>query len=72
MNIAHNVSMVKGDALSSSLESALRIFIWFRQSNIGKINSMIFLICFQLGAKVFDRCNFACLELSGYMFIPCE
>ena len=34
-NIAHNMAIIKGDSFSS-LESALRIFIWFRQSNIGK------------------------------------
>jgi hypothetical protein len=38
-DIAHNMSIVKGDSLSSSSESALRIFIWFRQSNIGKFFS---------------------------------
>ena len=26
----------------------------------------------RLGGKYFDRCNFACLELAGYMFLPCE
>ena len=35
-DIAHNVSIIKGDSFSSVSEAALRIFVWFRQSNIGK------------------------------------
>ncbi|CAF0828832.1 unnamed protein product [Adineta steineri] len=53
--IAHNLSIVKGDSFSVVSEPALRIFIWFRQPKIG--------------VKPMDRCNFACLELSGYVFL---
>jgi hypothetical protein len=73
-NIAHNVSIVKGDSFSSLSEAALRIFIWFRQSNIGK-SFICFersIVYFNIGAKLFERCNFACLELSGYMFLRCK
>ena len=36
-NIAHNVAIVKGDSFSSPNSNALRSFIWFRQSVIGKL-----------------------------------
>ncbi|CAF4130617.1 unnamed protein product, partial [Rotaria sp. Silwood2] len=56
-NIAHNMTIVKGDSFSSS-ENVLRIFLWFRQSVIN--------------GKNFDRCNFACFELAGYMTLHSE
>ncbi|CAF3583760.1 unnamed protein product [Rotaria sp. Silwood1] len=56
-NIAHNMTIVKGDSFSSS-ENVLRIFVWFRQSVIKGYR--------------FDRCNFAFVELSGFMPIHCE
>ncbi|CAF4469264.1 unnamed protein product [Rotaria socialis] len=56
-NIAHNVAIVKGDSFSSA-DNVLRIFIWFRQSITN-------------GEK-FERCNFAFLELSGFMTMPDE
>ncbi|CAF3777732.1 unnamed protein product, partial [Rotaria sordida] len=56
-NIAHNMAIVKGDSFSSS-NNVLRIFVWFRQSVIK--------------AQRFDRCNFACLELAGFMTLHYE
>jgi hypothetical protein len=56
-DIAHNMSIMKGDSFSSS-DPVLRIFVYFRKSNIG--------------TKYLDRCNFASIELSGYMFIRCK
>ncbi|UJR33099.1 hypothetical protein I4U23_020556 [Adineta vaga] len=57
-SIAHNLSIVKGDSFSDGSQPALRIFIWFRQPNIG--------------VKSVDRCNLACLEMSGYVFLRYE
>ncbi|CAF1270806.1 unnamed protein product [Rotaria magnacalcarata] len=56
-NIAHNVAIVKGDSFSSA-NNVLRIFIWFRQSITN--------------GKKFERCNFAFLELGGFMTMPDE
>lgn len=71
-NIAHNLFIIKGDAFSSS-EPAIRIFLWFRQLNIGEFYRSCVIdtdLCSSKGAKYSDRCNFACLELAGYMFLP--
>ncbi|CAF4391441.1 unnamed protein product [Rotaria sordida] len=51
------MAIVKGDSFSSS-NHVLRIFVWFRQSVIK--------------AQRFDRCNFACLELAGFMTLHYE
>ena len=68
-NIAHNVAFVKGDSFSSPNTNALRSFLWFRQSVKGKSISSVEwsteTSC--LDGKMFERCNFACLELSGLM-----
>ncbi|CAF0939218.1 unnamed protein product [Adineta ricciae] len=57
-SVAHNLSIVKGDSFSDLSQPVLRIFVWFRQPNIG--------------AKPVDRCNLACLEMSGYVFLRYE
>ncbi|CAF1386708.1 unnamed protein product [Adineta steineri] len=56
-NIAHNMAIVKGESFSSSTD-ALRIFIWFRQSVVN--------------GTMFERCNFACIELAGFMPLQYE
>ena len=68
------MAIVKGESFDSSELDVLRIFIWFRQSVLGSFS--IFLIGRKRSihlnftdAKMFERCNFACLELSGYMVI---
>ncbi|CAF0921070.1 unnamed protein product [Adineta ricciae] len=57
-NIAHNVIIAKGDSFSLPSTDVLRIFIWFRQSIIN--------------GQMFDRCNFACIELAGFMPLQYE
>jgi hypothetical protein len=71
-NIAHNMGMIKGNAFSSSDVDAIRIFVWFRRSvqrrwtmrtcpwHNRRSHSFV-------DGHVFERCNFACLELSGMM-----
>ncbi|UJR14081.1 hypothetical protein I4U23_001077 [Adineta vaga] len=52
-NIAHNVVIAKGVSFSSFSIDVLRIFIWIRQSVVN--------------GKMFERCNFAAIELAGFM-----
>ena len=76
-SVAHNLSIVKGDSFSDLSQPALRIFVWFRQPNFGLLlpKSKRFdlsSIYFCIGAKPVDRCNLACLEMSGYVFLRCK